>query len=265
MKFRQFAIGAIASVGLGFLTSGMAAPAAASSAEFTPAQVSAMHKIIYDYIVNNPKVLVAASVKLREQAAKKEQAVALAAIKSNAHDIFANADSPVGGNPKGTVTLVEFFDYQCGHCKEMEPVVEKVMAANKNLRVVYKELPIFGADSQFAAKAALAANKQGKYQAFHQALMKTANPLNNAKVLAAAKKVGLNMKQLDKDMKSPEIDKVVKDDFKLAQKLQLVGTPAFIVGNRAGTEFKFIPGATSQAGLEAAIQSVESTNAAAKQ
>ncbi len=255
MKLKQMLVGAIASVSLGLMTSGVAAPAA-STADFTPAQVNSLHTIIRNYIVNNPDVLVEASVKLREKAAKKEQAVAMAAIKSNAHDIFANPNSPVGGNPKGTVTLVEFFDYQCGHCKEMEPVVEKVMASDKSLRVVYKELPIFGADSQFAAKAALAANKQGKYQAFHQALMKTQNPLSNAKVLAAAKKVGLNMAQLKKDMNSAEIDKVIKDDFKLAQKLQLVGTPAFIVGNQAGTQFKFIPGATSQAGLQQAIQSV---------
>lgn len=254
MKLKQMLIGAVASVSLGLLSSGIAAPA--PSGDFSPSQVNELHKIIYNYIVNNPDVLVAASEKLREKAAKKEQAVAMAAIKSNAHDIFANPNSPVGGNPKGTVTLVEFFDYQCGHCKAMEPVVEKVMAGNKNLRVVYKELPIFGGDSQFASKAALAANMQGKYQAFHQALMKTPNPLTNPKVLKAAKKVGLNIDEMKKDMNSAKINGIIKNDFGLAQKLQLIGTPAFIVGNRAGTTFKFIPGATSQQGLQAAIDQV---------
>lgn len=256
MKYRHFFMGITSAIGAVFLTTAVAAASQESAGSFSPPQVEELHKIIYNYLVNNPEVLVAASEKLREKAQEKEQQVAIEAIKANKKDIFDNSLSPVGGNPDGTVALVEFFDYQCGHCKEMEPVIEKILASNKNLRIVYKELPIFGGTSQYAAKAALAANEQGKYQAFHQALMKETNPLTKEKVLASAKKVGLNVEKLEKSMDSKKIDNIIKGDFQLAQKLQLIGTPAFIVGDQTGTEFKFMPGAVPQAMLQQAINTV---------
>lgn len=227
---------------------------------FNPAQVKNIQDIVHQYLVSQPQVLVEASEALRMKAAKKEQDSAMKAIKENTADLFAQKGSPSFGNDKPTVKLVEFFDYQCGHCKAMEPIVEDTMKNNKGLQVIYKELPIFGGSSALAAKAALAANMQGKYLAFHEALMKTPNPLDEAKIMKVAKSVGLNIDQLKKDMKGKNIDAQVKANFELAQKLQLVGTPAFVISNEDETTFRFIPGGVDEKGLQKAIDSVKSSS-----
>lgn len=228
---------------------------------FTPQQKKEIEKIIHNYIVNNPKVLVEASQTLQKQTEAKQQKTALSAIKKNTKQLFNDPNSPVAGNPKGTVTLVEFFDYQCGHCKAMNKIVQNVVKKDKKLRVVFKELPIFGSNSQFAAKAALAVYKIGgadKYYAFHDALLATPNPLTNEKVFAAATKMGLNVKKIKQTMNSSEIAQQLRDNFKLAQTLKLIGTPTFVIGNKALTKFEFIPGATSEQNLQNLIKQVRS-------
>ena len=123
--------------------------------------------------------------------------------------------------------------------------------------MIFKELPIFGDNSRFAAQAALASVKQGKYYSFHDALLATANPLSKKKVLAAAKKIKLNINQLKANLTSPQIKKQLRDNFQLAQNLKIMGTPAFIVSNKEHTKFKFVPGATSQAQLQKMIDAVQ--------
>ena len=162
----------------------------------------------------------------------------------------------MGGNPNGTVTLVEFFDYQCGHCKEMNKIVQDTMGKNNKLRLVFKELPIFGPDSQFAAKAALASLKQGKYMEFHNALLSADNSLTQEKVFQVAQSVGLNVAQLKQDMDSAAIKQQLTDNFKLAQDLRLIGTPTFVLGNQSLTQFRFIPGATTQENLQSQIDQI---------
>lgn len=226
--------------------------------QFNNNQVQAIQKIVHDYLVNNPEVLVEASQALQKQEVAKVEEKAEAAIVSNASDIFNNSNSPVAGNPKGDVTVVEFFDYQCPHCKDMATTVEKLIEQDKNLRVVFKELPIFGGNSQEAAKAALAAYQQGadKYLKFHNALMAAENPLTPNKIMDIAKTSGLNMDKLKKDMKSAAVEDQIKDNFKLAQEIGIMGTPSFVIGNqhadKAGNN-KFIPGATSEQNLQDAI------------
>jgi len=227
---------------------------------FNPQQVKDIQKIVHDYLVTNPNVLVEASQSLQKQAEEKQEQYAMQAIEKNKQQLFNDSTSPVAGNKNGDVTLVEFFDYQCGHCKAMNPIIQKIVKDNKNLRVVFKELPIFGESSQFAAKASLASAKQSKYYKFHDALLNAENPLNKARILKVAKKVGLNIKELEKDMKSPAIAKQLREDFKLAQSLRLIGTPTFVIGNTSLTSFKFIPGATSQENLQNLITEVSKTN-----
>ena len=124
---------------------------------FTPSQEEAIRKLVKDYLIKNPEVLVEAMQKLREkqQAAERQRVKrALVALRS---DIYENPESPVAGNPKGDVTIVEFFDYQCGYCKSVADRVLKTVKDDGNVRLVFKEFPILGAQSVFAAKAALAA------------------------------------------------------------------------------------------------------------
>lgn len=232
--------------------------AAPASTSFTPAQVNQLHTIIHDYLVTNPQVLVEASQVLQARQEKKMEASAMSSIAANKTALFDNAESPSIGNKNAPVTLVEFFDYQCGHCREMEPLIEKLIAQNKNLHVIFKELPIFGGISTDAAKAALAANMQpGKYYMFHNLLLTSNNGLTKEKIMDLAQKAGLNIATLNKDMASPVIDKQIRDNFKLAQALKIMGTPTFVIANKAETKFAYIPGATSLVDLQTKIASVQ--------
>lgn len=236
------------------LTSPLIASAADASNEnqaLSAGQVTQVKKVVHDYLVTNPQVLVEASMALQKQEVQKVEAKSQEAIVSNARQIFADAASPIAGNPQGDVTVVEFFDYQCPHCKDMRPVLEKLLATDKNVRVVFKELPIFGASSRDASAAALAAQKQGadKYLKLHEALLATDNPLNKDKIMKAAQSVGLDTTKLAKDMNSTEVKKQLDDNFKLAQALGLMGTPTFIISQwKVGAEgnsaknAQFIPG-----------------------
>lgn len=234
--------------------------APAETATFTPEQKQEIEKIIYEYLINNPEVLVESSQGLQKEEEARQQQQAQVAIKKNAQKLFQDPASPMAGNPNGNVTLVEFFDYQCSHCKEMNLVIQNLVKQNKNLRLVFKELPIFGGQSQFTAKASSASLRQGKYYAFHDALLSVDKPLTNKIVFQTAEKVDLNVDQLKKDMEDHSIQEQLKDNFQLAQALQLVGTPTFVVGNKSLDQFHFIPGATSQKNMQNAINQVASAN-----
>lgn len=224
---------------------------------FTPQQVTQIQKIIHDYLVTNPEVLVEASKTLQAQQEKQMQTAAMAAVAQNKQALFDDAQSPSIGNKEAPVTLVEFFDYQCGHCREMAPIIETLVNQDKNLRVIFKELPIFGGVSQYAAKAALAASMQpGKYYAFHNALFASTGALTKENVMKIAKQAGLNIALLNKDMNSPSIEKQLKDNFMLAQNLKIMGTPTFVIGNQAQTKFAYVPGAASMQELQTQMQSV---------
>jgi len=137
---------------------------------------------------------------------------------------------PLAGNPAGSISIVEFFDYQCPHCIDMTDVLDKVVAKNHSLRVVFKELPFRGPVSEFAARAALAAKKQGKYTELHEALMHPKEqPLTNEIVLAIAKSVGLDIDRLKNDITSADVTQQINDNLKLAQDLRVRGTPAFFL------------------------------------
>lgn len=237
---------------LAFQTSTMAAPLSSD-------QVQQVQQIVHNYLVNNPQVLVEASEALQKQEMQKIEKNAQSTISKYAKQIFADSGSPVVGNANGKVTLVEFFDYQCPHCKDMSSAISNVMSSDKNLRVVFKELPIFGGNSKFAAQAALAAYKQGadKYLQFHNSLMAAANPLNEEKILSIAKTSGLNVDQLKKDMSSSDVKQEIENNFKLAQALSIMGTPTFVIGkweNGAVSKTSFIPGATTEANLQKLVR-----------
>lgn len=230
--------------------------AAEANGAFSPTQTQAIEKIVHDYLIKNPQVLVEVSQALQQQQMSQMQKTASKAIAQNAKQLFSDPQSPVIGNPNGDVTIVEFMDFQCTHCKEMSPIMETIIKQDGNVRVVYKELPIFGPTSEFAAKAALASIKQGKYAQFHAALMKDDKSLSKEEVLKIAQAVGLNISQLQKDADSPAIAQQLKDNFKLAQAMGLMGTPALVVANRDGSKTVFVPGTTSQQNLQQLIASM---------
>jgi protein-disulfide isomerase len=193
--------------------------------------------IVHDYLTKNPEILVEMTTELdkRHQAEQAEQQEKV--ISENAEAIFRSPLAYAAGNSNGDVTVVEFFDYNCGFCKRALPDVVKLVESDDKVRVVFKELPIFGEESEGAAKAALAAGKQGKYFEMHQKLFTEPGKADKEKALKIAQELGLDVPQLEKDMESPDIQKALDEARDLAQKLGLQGTPLYLVGDR------MIPGA----------------------
>lgn len=241
------------------------ADTAVANQNFNSAQVQQIQKIVHDYLIQNPNVLVEASQALQAQMQEKQVETALAAIKQNVTKLFTDPATPVVGNANPEVSIVEFFDYQCGHCKEMNTIVQGMMKKNTNLRLILKELPIFGGNSQFAAKAALGAYEVDptKYYALHDALLAADNPMSEIKVFKAARDAGYSdaqIAQIKTAMNGPKVQQELKDNFQLAQALQLAGTPAFIIANKDQSQFRFIPGSTSAEDLQKQINDVLGTN-----
>lgn len=244
----------------------MAMPLVSMADSFTQQQQDDIKHIVKDYLIENPEILLDVSKALQKKQQQKMMQQANNAIESNGDELF-NSNSPAVGNAKGDVTVVEFFDYQCVHCKKMAPVIKGLLEKKPNVRVVYKDFPIFGKSSQFAAEAALAAAMQGKYLALHEALLNKSQRLSPSVVLQAADSVGINTAKLKKDMKSETVQKELTANRQLAEKLRLMGTPAFVVGSTPGGKYKegdatfFVPGAASEASLS---QLVDKAAASAK-
>ena len=255
VKFKSLlAIGAIATS-----LASQAVMADDAAPPMTDAQKQQIQKVVHDYLVSNPEVLLEASQALQQKQQQNMQQQAQSAILDNTDDIFQGKLTTVG-NPKGNVTVVEFFDYQCIHCKKMAPILDSIVKKDSDVRVVYKEFPIFGKSSETASRVALAAGMQGKYLQMHNALLNLDKRVDDQVVMDAAKSLGLDMTKLKKDMSSKEVSDVLDANRQLAEKLHLMGTPAFIVGStpdskfKKGTEPSFIPGAATEQSLQELIK-----------
>lgn len=203
---------------------------------------------VRDYILNNPEVIIEAARRFEQRQRAAEASDTTAALKARAEEIFRDSDSPVGGNPNGDVSLVEFFDYNCPYCRQVTPIMAEAESADPQLRVVYKEFPILGPNSTFSAKAALAVHRQGKYVAFHKELMLDRGVANEAKVLRIATKIGVDVERMKSDMNDPAIAAMVERNLALAQALRINGTPGFIIGDQ------IVRGAVDLKTLRALIQ-----------
>lgn len=199
-------------------------PAAMSKDEF--------EQRVRAYLLEHPEVIGEAINRLEAQQREQEAKQGQAALQSHLDEVFRDQNDPVGGNSKGDATLVEFFDYNCPYCKQTASVMTQAEAADPRLRVVFKEFPILGPDSLFAAKAALAANKQGKYVAFHRAIYQVRGHVDESRVLEVARTVGLDLARLKADMQAPEIAARLDKNIELARALGINGTPGFAIGDR---------------------------------
>ena len=155
--------------------------------------------------------------------------------------LFDDPASPIGGNPDGDVTMVVFFDYRCGYCKGVHRTMTAALEQDPRLRVVFKEFPVLGLVSVAASRAALAVHRQNpdKYVAFHGALMKRRGRLTKPSILRIARDTGFDVKSLEADMASPEIDQAIERNLAVAAALGITGTPTFVIGD------KIVPGAVS--------------------
>jgi protein-disulfide isomerase len=224
----------LASVGLPVLLLWSSAPRAG---DVSPEQRQAIEAIIHDYLMKNPEVLLEALQAAEDQVKSETKDKVAKALRERRREIFDDPATPVGGNPKGDVSLVEFFDYRCPYCKQVQPALQALLGEDRQLRFVYKELPVLGRESVVAARAALAARFQGKYEAFHSALMASKGHLGEDAVYKLAASVGLDVERLKRDMGSSEIERSLKANLDLADALEIHGTPGFVVGDQ------IVPGA----------------------
>jgi protein-disulfide isomerase len=226
-----------------------AMPLSARAQAFSKAQRGDIERIVHDYLVAHPEVLQEAMTELEKRQTAAEAEKHKAAVKAHAKALFSSPDQVTLGNPNGNVTFVEFFDYNCGYCKRAMSDMLTLLKNDSKLKVVLKEFPVLGPGSVEAAKVAVAVRMQApqKYLEFHQKLLGGRGHADNARALAVAKEVGLDMARLEKDMKSPEVQTTLQHDFKLAEALGLNGTPSYVIGDNV------IVGAIGLKGLQEKI------------
>lgn len=208
-------------------------PAPAKASTFSEAQKDEIGSIVKDYLLKNPEIFLEIQSALE---AKMEQVQAerlKAALAANADSLFRDPDAPVAGNPKGDVTVVEFFDYNCGVCKSGFADMAKMIEEDGNIRFVLKEFPILGRGSQEAAQVAIALNITApeKYMDFHKKMFALRGGANAERALAVAQELGVDMAKLQANLEHQEVRATVEEVYTLANGLGLTGTPSYIIGN----------------------------------
>jgi protein-disulfide isomerase len=227
----------------------MIAPAAAETHDvLTPEETRAFEKVIRDYILANPEIVMDALKILDARKRASEAGQARQQLAARRDDILNDPGAPIGWNPDGDVTIVEFFDYRCPYCRAVMPRLAQLKKQDRGIRYIYKEWPILGPVSKVAARAALAAWKQGRYEEFHEALMTYPGKLTEKGVFETAERLGLDVDRLRADMEAPEIAESLARTQDLAKALGVTGTPAFVIGN------ELVPGAVSLDQLKATVR-----------
>ena len=226
-------------------------PVSAPTDSLSAQQIEQVNSLIKNYLLKNPEILIEAGQILQQKQAQAEKEAAMTAIKNNKEALFNQKTSPVLGNPKGSNIIVEFYDYQCGHCKDMNATIMELLSANTNTKLILKELPIFGDNSEYAAKASLAVYQIApqSFDEFHKQLLEIDGPASKEKILAIATQLKIDPAKLKQAMSSPAIDQELKNNFKIAKQIGIQGTPSFVLANGKLTKFTFVPGATSKDNL----------------
>jgi protein-disulfide isomerase len=202
---------------------------------FSPDQKGAIENIIREYLLSHPELLQEAMAELEKRQAVAEAEKHREGVKEHAELIFSSPRGITLGNPQGDVTVVEFFDYNCGYCKRAMTDMVDLMKDPK-IKFVLKEFPVLGEGSTQAAQVAVAVRMQDKtggkkYLEFHQKLLGGRGAADKARAMAVAKEIGLDMARLEKDMASDEVKATLQESFKVAEALGLNGTPSYVVGS----------------------------------
>ena len=213
----------------------------------TPAQREAVEKLVREIIRTNPEIIMEALESHDQRQKEAEARRFVDALAAQKQAVRNDPSSEIAGNPQGDVTVVEFFDYRCPYCKQAHNQLQALLKRDSKVRVVLKEFPILGPESVVASRAALAARAQGKYLAFHNALLET-RALNEEIIFRLAADVGLDVDRLKKDMTQPEVQAIIARNRKLGEALGITGTPAFVIGDQLA------PGALSVERLAAMVE-----------
>ena len=203
----------------------------AANAQSTPADKAATKQMVREVLEENPEILMEALDSLRKKMESGQMPGSRESLGKLRKELERDPDTFIAGNPQGDVTIVEFFDYRCGYCKRAQPIIQELLQKDGGIRLALKEFPILGPDSVVAARAAIAAMEQEKYAAFHNVLMATQGALSEARILRIATDSGLDAVKLRADMDDPKIGKIIDRNRKIAETLNITGTPSFIIGD----------------------------------
>ncbi len=214
--------------------------------EFTPAQRAEIVVIMREALKRDPSILRDAVIALQTADGEREKSETRAAVLA-ARDTLINPNDPVGGNPHGNVTIVEFFDVRCPYCRKLEPEMAALLNADHEVRLVYMDLPILGPASVLGTKALLAARKQNAYEKLRDAVMRMPPDITRAGLESEARKLGLDSARLLHDMDDLSIQQQIDTNLRLAKQLNIQGTPAMVVGD------DLLPGAVDAAELKQAV------------
>ena len=207
-------------------------PATPENNPFSAAQSQAIDRMIRAYIIKHPDVLLEAQTVLDAQAETRRVDVIRKVLTDNKQLIYHDPELPFIGNPKGDVIVVEFFDYNCPYCRKAAPDLAKLVASDRNVKVVFQEFPNFSAASAAVSHIVLAAKRQGKYYELHRALLDLTGPTNEARAYEIAAKLGLDVARLKQDAALPEVKRALASARTVVARLNLEGTPMFLVGDR---------------------------------
>lgn len=231
----------------------------------TPEQSQAVDKRIKQYLMDHPESVIQSIKNFQHKMEAERSKKAQESLTQNQAELNKSDELSTLGNPNGSISIIEFMDYRCGHCKSMGPVLEQAIASNNDIKVVVKALTYFGKSSQTAAKAALAAGKQGKFAEVHKALLKAppAKLSNEAGIFEIIEGTSADIIKLKKDMASAELDQKLQSNQALAQKLYINATPMFVL--RVGDRQAMIPGAVPLAKIKQTIAAMGQKNSKNKQ
>ncbi|PWE30458.1 disulfide bond formation protein DsbA [Maritimibacter sp. 55A14] len=201
----------------------------------TPAEREAFRAEVRAYLLEHPEVLLEAIQRLEERQAAQQDTDDAALVAANADALFNDPDSWTGGNPDGAITLVEFMDYRCGYCRKAFDEVHALVEGNDDLRFVIKEFPILGEQSMLAARMAIATRQiagDDAYKALHDELMTYGGQLTETSLAGIARKLDLDATAIMDAMDSDEVTRVISENHRLAQRMQINGTPTFVLEDR---------------------------------
>ena len=201
----------------------------AQAQDFSSAQKEQIKQLFEDYLMNNGELIVDSVNLYQTEQEQKDREAANVKAKAFMEKLKKDDNFPTAGNKKGDITLIEFFDYNCGYCGRALDALVEVLETEKNLNVIFLDMPILGPNSMEASKWSIAAHKQGKYFDFHRQLMNVRGPKNEAAVEKIAKNLELDMKQLRKDKDSSEIADWLNENVEQASAMNVRGTPGFII------------------------------------
>ena len=224
---RFFAIAALLGIAVSILVAGRSV--AADEPKLSQQEIE---KIVREYLLREPEVLAEALRRLQERQSAAAALKAKQAIHDQQQALLSDQASPVEGNAQGKVTIVEFFDYRCVHCRRVASTIDQIMRSNASVRVVYKNFPVLGEPSVLAARAAVAAQQQGGWPKLHRAMLSFEGDFTTETILALGASVGLDSAKLKTDMMSPATNEALQANLTLAAALGVDVTPTFVIGER---------------------------------